>query len=398
MAAGTVTGDASIGTDTLRSIEAVQGTIFNDTSTMQPGYGGRARLTSATTAIFNQFEGLGGDDTITGNGNTRVDLRQCDGRRVHIDWRRRRRHGTAAGDVAKVGTDTFTGGVNSVTGSTFGDTLTGDANSNTFVGGGNDSIDGGAGGNIANFSVRGRLHDHDKRRGSDYRHGQRGGARRHRHPHQCRGAESTDANLLIASGSSANRSTFRQPALLQQGGQFADRGDGVQRRFRQDQLRPVRTSDRPRSRNERHRHSRPDRRLQPQPRQRRAPGRNFRNNSVSLAANVDGLTIDIGRRQQQRRPRRWPEVPRRNQQQDAAISRPQRFQRPPDLLNDVTGLSVNLANGTNTLNLAAGANSFTNLFNVDTVAGSISDDTLSIANSLHAEQRHVDRPRSATTS
>ena len=53
------------------------------------------------------------------------------------------------------------------------------------------------------------------------------------------------------------------------------------------------------------------------------------------------------------------------------------------LLNDVTGLSVNLAKGTNTLNLAAGANSFTNVFNVDTVNGTVSDDTLSIANGLY---------------
>ncbi len=52
------------------------------------------------------------------------------------------------------------------------------------------------------------------------------------------------------------------------------------------------------------------------------------------------------------------------------------------LLNDVTGLSVNLANGNNTLNLAAGANSFVNIFNVDTVNGTASDDTLTVANGL----------------
>ena len=49
------------------------------------------------------------------------------------------------------------------------------------------------------------------------------------------------------------------------------------------------------------------------------------------------------------------------------------------LLNDVSGLSVNLANGINTLNLAAGANSFTNIFSVDTINGTASDDTLTVA-------------------
>ena len=52
------------------------------------------------------------------------------------------------------------------------------------------------------------------------------------------------------------------------------------------------------------------------------------------------------------------------------------------LLNDVTGLQVNLANGSNTLNLAAGANSFAGIFNVDTINGTASDDSLSVANGL----------------
>ena len=50
------------------------------------------------------------------------------------------------------------------------------------------------------------------------------------------------------------------------------------------------------------------------------------------------------------------------------------------LANNVSGLSVNLANGDNTLNLAAGASSFTNLFNVQHVNGTASDDVLSISN------------------
>ena len=66
---------------------------------------------------------------------------------------------------AAIGTDTFTGGVNSVTGSAFGDTLIGDGNSNTFVGGGgNDAIDGG-GRRRHRDLLRNRdpVHHHDQR-------------------------------------------------------------------------------------------------------------------------------------------------------------------------------------------------------------------------------------------
>ncbi|GAA0001098.1 hypothetical protein BRDID11002_10980 [Bradyrhizobium diazoefficiens] len=48
------------------------------------------------------------------------------------------------------------------------------------------------------------------------------------------------------------------------------------------------------------------------------------------------------------------------------------------LLNDVTGVSVNLAQGNNTLNLAAGVNSLDSLFNMAQLNGSASDDTLTV--------------------
>src|SRR5205823_10747813 len=88
---------------------------------------------------FNQFEGLGGNDTITGNGATRLIYTNATaGVTADIEA------GTATGD-ASVGTDTFTG-VNSLSGSAFGDTFSGSANSDNFVGlGGNDVIDGRAG-------------------------------------------------------------------------------------------------------------------------------------------------------------------------------------------------------------------------------------------------------------
>ena len=80
LAAGTVapivSGDTSIGNDTLRSIESVRGTHFADTFdatgfTASSTNAGSAGVDS-NGAAFNEFEGLGGNDTITGNGNTRI--------------------------------------------------------------------------------------------------------------------------------------------------------------------------------------------------------------------------------------------------------------------------------------------------------------------------------------
>src|SRR4029079_10705714 len=83
MAAGTVIGDASVGHDTLRSIEAVRATDFADTynasgftttSINGPNVGDAGfAIISGVQQAFNEFEGIGGDDTITGNGNTRID-------------------------------------------------------------------------------------------------------------------------------------------------------------------------------------------------------------------------------------------------------------------------------------------------------------------------------------
>ena len=49
------------------------------------------------------------------------------------------------------------------------------------------------------------------------------------------------------------------------------------------------------------------------------------------------------------------------------------------LLNNVSGVNVNLGEGANTLNLAEGVNSFDNLWNVNLVNGSASDDTLTLS-------------------
>ncbi|MBL4720159.1 MAG: hypothetical protein JKY20_03380, partial [Alphaproteobacteria bacterium] len=136
-ATGTVTGDASVGTDTLRFIDEVIGSDFDDTFSADELHVGNFRS-------FNSFEGRGGDDTITGNGFTRISYRQAtSGVTVDLDA------GTAIGD-ASVGTDTIIGGVNRVRGSTFDDTLSGtdDVGFEDFRGeAGDDVIDGRAGTN-----------------------------------------------------------------------------------------------------------------------------------------------------------------------------------------------------------------------------------------------------------
>ena len=84
---------------------------------------------------------MGGNDTITGNGNTRIAFYNAlDG--VTVDLAAGTSHGTVSGDIAFVGTDTFLG-VNWIRGSNFADTISGDANANTLEGrDGNDRLDG----------------------------------------------------------------------------------------------------------------------------------------------------------------------------------------------------------------------------------------------------------------
>ena len=139
MASGVVTGDAAIGTDTLRSIEAIRGTGFADTYVATNF--GVSGANAGDFGTLNEFEGMAGNDTITGNGNSRIAFYNAlDG--VTVDLAAGNSHGTASGDLAGVGTDTFTG-VNAVRGSAFADVILGDANANALDGrDGNDRIDG----------------------------------------------------------------------------------------------------------------------------------------------------------------------------------------------------------------------------------------------------------------
>jgi Ca2+-binding RTX toxin-like protein len=148
MAAGTVIGDASIGTDTLNSIESIRGTNFADVYVAANFNGASDDLPLATT--FNEFEGMGGNDSITGNGDTRISYTSALAA-VTVDLVAGTAHGIAAGDVANVGNDTFIG-VNRVIGSNFNDTITGDGNDNVIEGGaGNDTLDGGLGNDTASY-------------------------------------------------------------------------------------------------------------------------------------------------------------------------------------------------------------------------------------------------------
>ena len=54
------------------------------------------------------------------------------------------------------------------------------------------------------------------------------------------------------------------------------------------------------------------------------------------------------------------------------------------LQNQVSGVNISLGNGDNTMNLAAGSNSFTNIFDVNHVNGTTSDDVLTVSGTLAA--------------
>ncbi|HJS39716.1 MAG TPA: Ig-like domain-containing protein [Burkholderiales bacterium] len=148
-ASATVSGDASVGTDTLLEVERFSGSAFADT--YNAGWFVTGSLPGGFLSSFNSFEGRGGDDQITGNGNTRVEYTSASGP-VTVNL------GTGATGDASVGADTYFGGINAVRGSSFDDSLTGSGNFNdeSFDGrGGNDTINGGAGMDRADYAFNG---------------------------------------------------------------------------------------------------------------------------------------------------------------------------------------------------------------------------------------------------
>jgi Ca2+-binding RTX toxin-like protein len=138
---GTVTGEAGIiDTDTLIDIVSVVGTQFND-SYDAAGY----FSTVSGLGAFNEFDGGAGDDTIIGNGATRVSFISAFAP-VTVNLGAT---GNASGIAS--GFDTLTN-VFSVRGSNFDDTLIGSTSNDTFEGrGGFDTINGGDGFDLVRY-------------------------------------------------------------------------------------------------------------------------------------------------------------------------------------------------------------------------------------------------------
>ena len=127
--------------DILTGIERVRGTDFVDVLTG-----------SGTLAAVETFEGLGGNDTVDGQGgNDRIAYHNDHffGATSGIDLNLQL--GTATGAFS--GTDTLSG-IEIVSGSAFGDTITGDEFDNIFEGnGGTDSLNGAGGFDIASYRL-----------------------------------------------------------------------------------------------------------------------------------------------------------------------------------------------------------------------------------------------------
>jgi Ca2+-binding RTX toxin-like protein len=131
----------------LRSIEMVQGTNLDDVYDAR-GFSGTS-TNAGSNGLWNQFEDVGGNDTIFGNGATSVsyDLSSV-AVNVNLSTGQAKALDTAnqTGELAQiVGNDTLSG-VSQVVGSVFGDLLTGNGDANTLTGGaGNDTVNGLAG-------------------------------------------------------------------------------------------------------------------------------------------------------------------------------------------------------------------------------------------------------------
>jgi Ca2+-binding RTX toxin-like protein len=166
MAEGIVVGDADIvGTDLLRSVESVFGTWLND---RYDATGFSADSANAgSKGLFNDFRGYGGNDTIIGNGQTRINYGGSMGG-VYVNLATNesldlldKRNGSST-DVAMVGIDDIRGGINQIHGSAFGDVLIGGVAANdlleVFCGqGGDDTISGGSGFDRAHYKPAGHI-------------------------------------------------------------------------------------------------------------------------------------------------------------------------------------------------------------------------------------------------
>ena len=148
MAAGVVIGGQTHGNDTLLGIESVRGTP-NDDYFDARGYGSNGANNVGSFGTRNEFEGVFGNDTIVGNGNTRVSFRTAHAG-VTVNLAKGESYSSElplkGTDKAFVGFDSFTG-VNSVVGSAYSDIIIGSEQNEYFRAGngGNDKIYGGGG-------------------------------------------------------------------------------------------------------------------------------------------------------------------------------------------------------------------------------------------------------------
>jgi hypothetical protein len=393
--AGNATGDASVGNDTYTGVNSATGSAFADTYNAAGFVGG---VGASNTGNFNLFEGLAGNDTITGNGNTRIAYAQA-AAAVTVDLSLGTAHGTAGGDVANVGTDTITGGVNSVQGSNFNDTLIGGTGNELFFGGsgndsistgggsdqitgqaGNDTIDGGTGTDIAFYTGpmsayaittpgAGQTQVADSlttRDGTDLLT-------------NVEVLQFSNAAILLSSGSSVSpidisainlnlntplTGTGSDDFLAVGGNIFGhqvDLGAGNDTVILANpsgyMLNLVNVENLTGS-----------------------SGDDF----VSLVNAAAGLVVDLGGGNDTINVANGvnslnvTNVENVNTNDFTGVA----FNDTLTLLNDVSGLSVNLEQGDNTLNLAVGVSSFTNIFNVQHINGTASDDTLTITNGV----------------
>ena len=146
-----VAQDGEGGTDTLRNIEAVEGSDFDDTLTGDAG----ANLIEGGDGD-DLLTGNAGDDTLDGDAGFDVVSYRGSGASVNVDL------ATGVAQDGEGGTDTLRN-IEAVEGSDFDDTLTGDAGANLIEGGdgddlltgnaGDDTLDGGAGSNTLDYSA-----------------------------------------------------------------------------------------------------------------------------------------------------------------------------------------------------------------------------------------------------
>jgi hypothetical protein len=176
---GTVTGDSSVGTDTLRNVENITGTNFNDTFDAT-GFGATSTNKQSFGDEWNVFSPLGGADSVIGNGETILNYSGVGGA-LTVNLGLLTAPGVTASIITAFAADadssTYSAGaisasgVDYVIGGNFNDTLVGGGKVNTngtvaqnsisgdlsfeaFRGnGGNDSIRGGTGYDRADYST-----------------------------------------------------------------------------------------------------------------------------------------------------------------------------------------------------------------------------------------------------